>query len=103
MSYIRSFHEVGADSVGIAGGKGANLGEMTRAGLPVPPGFCVTANVYFDYVNRTGVKGKVMNILNTLNVDDTQRLQDASKLIREVMTKTPMPPDIRDEIKEAYR
>ena len=50
MSYIRSFHEVGADSVGLVGGKGANLGEMTRAGLPVPPGFCLTASAYREFL-----------------------------------------------------
>jgi pyruvate,water dikinase len=46
MTYVRSFHEVTADSVGLVGGKGANLGEMTRAGMPVPPGFCLTAAAY---------------------------------------------------------
>jgi len=42
------FEEVTKDDVGTVGGKGANLGEMTRAHLPIPYGFVVTAQAYFD-------------------------------------------------------
>ena len=50
MKYIRWFEEIGASDVGLVGGKGANLGEMIQAGLPVPPGFCLTAEAYRDFV-----------------------------------------------------
>ena len=46
MNVIAQLTELGKDDVGVAGGKGANLGELTRAGVRVPPGFVVTADVY---------------------------------------------------------
>ena len=46
MRNIVWFREVDKDDIGLVGGKGANLGELTRAGLPVPPGFIVTAEAY---------------------------------------------------------
>ena len=50
--YVRWFTEVGREDVGTVGGKGANLGEMTSFGIPVPPGFIVTAEAYFDFLEK---------------------------------------------------
>ena len=44
------------------GGKGANLGEMTRAGHPVPPGFCVTTATYLDFIKRNGLDGVIASL-----------------------------------------
>ena len=49
-NYIKWFDEIGKGDVGIVGGKGANLGELTSFGLPVPPGFCVTASGYTKFI-----------------------------------------------------
>ena len=46
MSYVMRFAELGRGDIAVAGGKGANLGELTRAGLPVPPGFVLTTAAY---------------------------------------------------------
>ncbi len=51
------FNEINKDMVGLVGGKGANLGEMTQAGFPVPNGFCVTTEVYSDFVNGVDLNG----------------------------------------------
>lgn len=53
--YIRFLNEIGAQDLALVGGKGANLGEMTRAGLPVPPGFCLTADAYRDFIAAAGL------------------------------------------------
>ena len=50
MTYTKRFDEIGRDDLSLAGGKGANLGELSRAGLPVPPGFVVTTGAYDDFV-----------------------------------------------------
>ena len=63
MQEIAWFEELSKDSLGIAGGKGANLGEMTRAGFPVPEGFIVTAQSYGAFLDETGIKEKILNIL----------------------------------------
>ncbi len=53
--FIRWFEELGKEDVPLVGGKGANLGELTNAGIPVPPGFCVTAEAYKYFVNNVKV------------------------------------------------
>jgi len=53
--FIRWFEELGKEDVPLVGGKGANLGELTNAGIPVPPGFCVTAEAYKYFVNNVEV------------------------------------------------
>ena len=52
MSYVAWFKDITRDSIAIAGGKGANLGEMFRMGIPVPPDFCVTAPTYKEFIER---------------------------------------------------
>ena len=53
MSYVVEFADLGRADIAVAGGKGANLGELTRAGLPVPPGFVLTTAAYRAFVEPT--------------------------------------------------
>ena len=53
------FADVGRKDIPLVGGKGANLGEMTNAGIPVPPGFIVTSTAYYDFINQTGLESKI--------------------------------------------
>ncbi len=103
MAYVKWFSEISKDDVPIAGGKGANLGEMTQIGLPIPPGFVVTANAYWDFINRTGLKDRIFEILRSTNVDDTDELDRNTKKIRDLIKGTKMPMDMEMEIVEAYR
>jgi Pyruvate phosphate dikinase, AMP/ATP-binding domain len=58
MEAIRWFDEIDLADVGLVGGKGANVGELTTAGLPVPPGFVVTAAAYLEAVSESGARGR---------------------------------------------
>ena len=62
------FNEVTKNDVATVGGKGANLGEMTNANIPVPPGFIVTASAYFDFLQRSKLDDKIRNLLEPLDV-----------------------------------
>ncbi|MHC1560808.1 PEP/pyruvate-binding domain-containing protein [Actinomycetospora sp. C-140] len=55
MEFVRTFAQVGAGDVALAGGKGANLGELVRAGLPVPPGVVLTTDAYAAFVDAAGL------------------------------------------------
>ncbi len=92
------FEEIGRDDTGIAGGKGANLGELTRAGLPVPGGFVVTSSAYRDAMEAAGVLAQLREIVAGTDPDEPATFGDAadaaSKLIREVE----LPNELRDEI-----
>ena len=57
------FNEVTKKDIPSVGGKGANLGEMTNAGIPVPPGFIVTAQAYFDFVEKSGLVDKIRGLI----------------------------------------
>src|SRR5438105_3925364 len=103
MKYIRTFAEIGAGDVGLVGGKGANLGEMTAAGLPVPPGFCTTADAYRTFMQVSGAGDVLRGILAQLNSADPADVDRQSERIRNVITQGAMPDDIAAEIREAYR
>ena len=100
---IAWFEDLGKDDVAIAGGKGANLGEMVRAGLPVPPGFVVTAQAYSYFLEKSGLSGQIMEILKNTDVDDNDELNRASEEIRKLITSSPMPEELASEILESYR
>ena len=67
MEAIRWFDEIGLTDVALVGGKGANLGELTAAGLPVPAGFVVTAAVYLEAISESGARARLSRILGGLN------------------------------------
>ena len=102
MKHITWFKDITKDSILIAGGKGANLGEMYNLGLPVPPGFCVTADTYKEYLERTGTKQKIERLLQGLEVEDTTQLQDVAARIQNLIVSTPIPEDIAEEIRDSY-
>ncbi|UCC76059.1 MAG: hypothetical protein JSW37_11145, partial [Anaerolineales bacterium] len=103
MSYIRWFHEVGVDDVGLVGGKGANLGEMTRAGLPVPPGFCLIAAAYRQFIEATGLEKTIRSILAETRLDEPAGVQVNTARIRSLIDEQQVPAAMAREILDAYR
>ncbi len=97
------FSEVGRDDLGLVGGKGANLGELTRAGIPVPPGFVVTADTYFHFLRQNALEPIIKKELFNLEVHDSRALSECAARIRKRILAAAMPAHIADEIKEAYR
>ncbi|MCE7929162.1 MAG: phosphoenolpyruvate synthase [Chloroflexi bacterium CFX7] len=96
------FSEVGREDLGLVGGKGANLGELTRASIPVPPGFVVTADTYFHFIRQNALEPLIKKELFGLNTHDTKALQERAARIRERIIAAPMPPHIAEEIRQAY-
>ena len=100
--YVQKFEDLNKSDIGIAGGKGANLGELTQAGIPVPPGFVVTAGTYEKFMEDTGINDKVLDILDKIDINDTKALQAAAEEIKAIIIETPIPEDMIMFIKEAY-
>ena len=75
---VRPFGELSRADVAFAGGKGANLGELTRAGLPVPDGFVVGAPAYAAFCDESGLRGRLAAALDGLDVEDTAALEAAA-------------------------
>ena len=99
---IAWFDEVTKNDVPLVGGKGANLGEMTNANIPVPPGFIVTANAYFDFLQKTKLTDKISNLLQPLDSGNSRQLQQTADEIKRVILDATMPPELIADIKEAY-
>ncbi|MBW2965765.1 phosphoenolpyruvate synthase [Candidatus Woesearchaeota archaeon] len=99
---IRWFKDISKEDVEIVGGKGANLGEMTKAGLPIPPGFVVTAQTYKEFIEKTKIKDKILDIIKGLDIEDTAKLQETAKKIQELIKSTSIPEEIQEEIKDNY-
>ncbi len=96
------FEEVGKGDVGLVGGKGANLGEMVNASLPIPYGFIITAQAYFDFIEKAGIKNKIMSLLAKLNYENSHELEQASKHIGEIIISSELPKSLVREIINFY-
>ncbi|GAA5150510.1 PEP/pyruvate-binding domain-containing protein [Pseudonocardia eucalypti] len=96
--YLRRFDELGSGDVGLAGGKAANLGELTRAGLPVPPGFVLTTPAYDRFVEATGIGPEILELSRPGGDYDR-----ASERIRALFTGREIPAEIAAQAVAAYR
>ncbi len=100
--YLLWFEEVHKEDVGLVGGKGANLGEMINAHIPVPPGFIVTSTAYYEFIKKAGISEKIRELLQGIDVDDSKQLQRVAERIQQVMFTAILPRELQDAIKQAY-
>jgi pyruvate,water dikinase len=103
MKAICWFGEIGLTDVALVGGKGANLGELTAAGLPVPPGFVVAADAYLEAVSASGARQRLVQLLGGLDADDHSALADTARAAHQEIRATPIPEEIAEAIATAYR
>ena len=96
------FKEVTKNDIPLVGGKGANLGEMTNAGIPVPPGFIVTATAYFDFIEKSGLHDKIKALLDPVDVHNSKQLQSVAAEVQKLVKDAAMPPATAREIEQAY-
>lgn len=97
------FHEVGKSDVHLAGGKGANLGEMVRATLPVPPGFVISAPAFREMMAANGLVEKIDRLLNSIDRNDSTGVRAIERPIRDLIETAEIPTPIRHAISEYYR
>ncbi|EKQ55858.1 MAG: phosphoenolpyruvate synthase [Methanobacterium sp. Maddingley MBC34] len=102
MEYVEFFEELKKEDVDIAGGKGANLGELTQAGIPVPPGFVITSATYQKFMDETGITQEILDILDALDVNNNKELQESARKIKKIIIETEIPAEISNIILEAY-
>lgn len=79
MAYTISFHEIDKNHISLAGGKGANLGELTKAGFPVPPGFVLTTEAYDRFIEENALQEKIVELTSTVSLDDPPVKKHQSK------------------------
>ena len=100
--FIVSFKQVDHDDIPLVGGKGANLGEMTKTGFPVPPGFIVTSAAYENFLVENKLKRKIKTMLSGLDIQNTVKLTRVSRDIRALINHTPVPLKLATVIMKEY-
>ena len=97
------FKELGKHDANIAGGKGASLGEMTSAGIPVPNGFVVTANAFERFLEETDLDVELDAILKKVNIQEMQSIENASEEIQALIMEKDVPKDLGIEIERDFK
>ncbi len=102
MELILSFGKIGKNDAAIAGGKGASLGEMTQAGIPVPPGFVVLASTFEKFLEETDLNVEIDSVLETVKHEEMHTVEHASEKIQGLIHAATMPDDIAHEIRKHF-
>jgi len=100
---ISWFDEVTKDDIPTVGGKGANLGEMTNARIPVPPGFIVTSEAYYEFLEAFHIVDKIRALLEPLDTGNSKQLQQVATEIKQLILDITIPQNIAEEIRKAYK
>ncbi|WP_246333854.1 phosphoenolpyruvate synthase [Thermoactinomyces mirandus] len=103
MNYILHFNQIDRKSIPLVGGKGANLGELARAGFPVPPGFCVTTVAYRQWIDANREMEQWFDQLKHLKPEQLDEIRRTGEKIREQILDVPFPDLIKAEIVEAWK
>src|ERR687889_619885 len=103
MTYTAWFDEIRKDDIALAGGKGANLGELSHAGFPVPPGFVVTTTAYEAFVEANGIQDAIVGRALVTRADDPAGFEEVAEGIRALFSGGKVPEAMADEIRAAYQ
>lgn len=101
--FTKTFKEISKKDVGIAGGKGASLGEMSGAGIPVPPGFVILADAFDRFLEETDLGVDIVSLLKKINYKDLNSVDRASHEIRDMIHDEPMPKDLAKLFLSEYK
>src|SRR5690242_7733451 len=98
-SSVFSLHNVDKTKVQIAGGKGANLGELTRIeGISVPDGFCISTEAFGKVLMENGRVNELLHQLSMLTGEERDKIAALSSDIRQAIEATPIPQPVDDDI-----
>src|SRR5918994_2101186 len=102
MTYIAWINEIRKDDIALAGGKGANLGELSNAGLPVPGGFVLTTAAYDAFVESNDIGDVIVGRASVARAEDPASFEEVAEGIRVLFSGGKVPEEMADEIRAAY-
>src|SRR5829696_4217416 len=102
MTHTAWFDEIRKDDIALAGGKGANLGELSSAGLPVPPGFIVTTTAYDAFVVSNAIGSAIVRRASVARATDPAAFEEVAEGISALFSGGKVPEEMADEIRAAY-
>jgi pyruvate,water dikinase len=99
--FVAPLERFSVDDVAQVGGKGANLGELLQVGLPVPPGFAITADAYLEALDEAGIRDELRDVFGSASTREGA-LADVSAELRALVSKAALPPSIQEAVLNAY-
>lgn len=103
MELLRDFKHISKKDVNLAGGKGASLGEMTKAGISVPSGFVILSTTFDRFLRETDLNVEVDSIFHGVNHKEIHTIDKASKEIEALILGAEMPKDIQGEVRSEFK
>src|SRR3990167_5312463 len=103
LPLVVNFKDIDKGDVPLVGGKNANLGEMIKAGFPVPPGFAITVSAYDFFLKENDLIDKIYKVLNTIDVNDPAQLDSASRQIQKKVINGRIPNEIAAQVISSYK
>ncbi len=107
QALILFLNQISKEDVPLVGGKNASLGEMysklSRKGINVPFGFCLTSKAYFYYLKANGIDKKLKELFKDLNISDIKKLKQIGKEARNLILKADFPKDLEKKILKSYQ
>src|SRR5215207_6241884 len=102
MTHTAWFDEIRKDDIALAGGKGANLGELSSAGLPVPPGFIVTTTAYDAFVASNAIGSAIVRRASVARATDPAAFEEVAEGISALFSGGKVSEEMADEIRAVY-
>lgn len=97
------FSDICRQDVSLAGGKGANLGDMAQAGLPIPPGFVIVAPAYQRMLADSGLDARIARLTAGLDHSTSEALHGAEQAIRALFEEVPLPASLQSQVRAYYQ
>src|SRR5215208_808249 len=102
MTYTAWFDEIRKDDIALAGGKGANLGELSHAGLPVPSGFVITTAAYDTFVEANDIGDVIVGRASVARAEDPAGFEQVAQGIRTLFSGGKVPDEMAEEIQACF-
>lgn len=102
-AFTLPFEAISRHELATVGGKGANLGALTQAGIPVPPGFCVTTSAYDRFMSGLPDATVLFQALDALDGKDVAQARRAAEAMRAALAHQPLPPDVARGVITAWQ
>src|SRR6476646_2389455 len=99
ISYVLGFQDIDTTKIMVVGGKGANLGELSKIeGIRIPDGFCISTEAFKRIIGETPSINELLDQLSLLKVEDRNKISELSGELRRLIEGIAIPEDIREEL-----
>ena len=96
------FNDVKKENIDLVGKKSLDLSELYNKGLPIPPGFIITTESFKDFLDFSGIRTTILDLMNNLDFENNEKLTQVIEKIQDLIIRAPFPDYINKEILDEY-